>query len=283
MNNPLVIIPALVKLGFAIEAKLNLLCEAFSSSYELLTYADSPPLHRWYMGAGELSEADDHFNQSVAQWCEQFGLAVSDHCHKTTIYRGRDIDRKVSEQAQADPTRWVILIHHGAHLPAAYREIIQTINNPILLLGSHPWLETPKMIAAIDPVHEQDRGQYADKQIVKQALTLRHALQAELSIVHSCYVPAYLLKYKASINATHQEEFDNFIADNKLLNYNHRLLQGSPDTTLPQHVKNQHANILLVGSVARGYLARKLIGSTTEHLLDHPPCDLVLIRPDTSS
>ena len=60
MNNPLVIIPALAKLGFAIKSKLSLLSEAFSSSYELLIYADSPPLHRWYMGSDELAEAADH-------------------------------------------------------------------------------------------------------------------------------------------------------------------------------------------------------------------------------
>jgi nucleotide-binding universal stress UspA family protein len=40
-----------------------------------------------------------------------------------------------------------------------------------------------------------------------------------------------------------------------------------------------NADIVVIGAVARGAIQRMLLGSTAELILDHVPCDLLIVKP----
>ena len=53
-----------------------------------------------------------------------------------------------------------------------------------------------------------------------------------------------------------------------------------PEVCLESAVKQQHADFLVMGAVARrGVVKRLLLGSTAARVLDRLPCDIVVIKP----
>ena len=52
---------------------------------------------------------------------------------------------------------------------------------------------------------------------------------------------------------------------------------GDPASALRKYVLSNHTDVLAMGSVARGFLDRDVIGSTTENMLADAPCDLLLV------
>ena len=57
--------------------------------------------------------------------------------------------------------------------------------------------------------------------------------------------------------------------------------EGDTREVLIASIEELHADIVVMGAVARGALQRMLLGSTAELILDHVPCDLLIVKPGT--
>ena len=57
------------------------------------------------------------------------------------------------------------------------------------------------------------------------------------------------------------------------------VLDGLAHVCLESAVKQQNADFLVMGAVARRGVKKLLIGSTAARVLDRLPCDLVIIKP----
>jgi nucleotide-binding universal stress UspA family protein len=55
--------------------------------------------------------------------------------------------------------------------------------------------------------------------------------------------------------------------------------EGFPRTTLVAALGDLHADLAVVGSHGRNAIQRLLIGSTSEHLVRHAPCPVLVVRP----
>ncbi|HLZ09944.1 MAG TPA: universal stress protein [Chloroflexota bacterium] len=58
-----------------------------------------------------------------------------------------------------------------------------------------------------------------------------------------------------------------------------RVLEGSPTNMLVEAIVETRADLVVVGSHGRNAIQRLLIGSTSEHLIRHAPCPVLVIRP----
>lgn len=109
-------------------------------------------------------------------------------------------------------------------------------------------------------------------------------------------VNAYHIPYRALTTKTNaacelskrdkeraEAELKGEIADfEKLLDskrsYQWQLIEGTPIAVLVREVKRLDADLVCVGTHARSWLSKALLGSTAEALLSDPPCD-VLVAP----
>jgi universal stress protein E len=47
---------------------------------------------------------------------------------------------------------------------------------------------------------------------------------------------------------------------------------------LPFFARDRQADLVVMGAVARWSMQRTVIGSTAERVLDHLPCDILIVR-----
>jgi nucleotide-binding universal stress UspA family protein len=53
---------------------------------------------------------------------------------------------------------------------------------------------------------------------------------------------------------------------------------GSPEQILIEEAKEWNADLVVVGSHGRGFWGRMLLGSTTDALVHHAPCSVLVVR-----
>src|SRR5690606_135690 len=58
-----------------------------------------------------------------------------------------------------------------------------------------------------------------------------------------------------------------------------RQLPGNPRDLLPYVAREEQADVVVMGALARSAGGRKVVGSTAERVLDHLPCDVLIVRP----
>lgn len=172
--------------------------------------------------------------------------------------------------------------------------LIRTCPVPLLLTKANPWAAAPRILAAVDPGHANDKPAALDARILEHAAMLAGALNGELHAAHA-YVPRAVLAAASaaaqpmaiSVSAQElaQEEADQRkevralvapydVADDRL-----HIEPGGPAQVLPRIAAAMHADIIVMGAVARSGLKRVFIGATAEDVLEHLPCDALVVKP----
>ena len=65
---------------------------------------------------------------------------------------------------------------------------------------------------------------------------------------------------------------------NSNLDLTTQISTGSPEQILIEEAKNWNADLVVVGSHGRGFWGRMLLGSTTDALVHHAPCSVLVVR-----
>ena len=58
---------------------------------------------------------------------------------------------------------------------------------------------------------------------------------------------------------------------------------GAPEQILIEEAKEWNADLVVVGSHGRGFWGRMLLGSTTDALVHHAPCSVLVVRQPNRS
>jgi len=59
------------------------------------------------------------------------------------------------------------------------------------------------------------------------------------------------------------------------------ILEGETRELLVGLTQKRKTDILVIGAVSRSAAKRLLVGSTAESVLDHVPCDILIVKPST--
>jgi universal stress protein E len=166
---------------------------------------------------------------------------------------------------------------------------------PLLLCRTADWAPRPRLLAALDPGHHGDKPAALDHDIVAAAQLLARHLGGEVEAVHVFFPAALLAATSAmagiplapdlggtSLIEAERERLTRCmheIAQSHGLDANAvRVVQGSAAERLPQLAAERHADLVVMGAVSRSRLSELFIGSTAERVLDHLPCDVLVIR-----
>ena len=234
--------------------------------------------------------------EEIADQLRQTGLDVSTHVHwGNPLHEG--ILRRIAE---CEPD----LVFKDTHYHSALRRalfsntdwhLVRICPVPLLLCRTADWAPRPRLLAALDPGHHGDKPAALDHDIVAAAQLLARHLNGDVEAVH-VFFPAALLAATSAMagiplppelggTSLIEAERDRLtrcmheIAESHGLDANAvRVVQGSAAERLPQLAAERHADVLVMGAVSRSRLREMFVGSTAERVLDHLPCDVLVIR-----
>ncbi len=161
-------------------------------------------------------------------------------------------------------------------------DLIRACPVPLLLVKPRALAAKPRIVAAIDPLHEHDKPGKLNDAIYALAVELADTVGGELYAVHSCSPPMGIdlpADVAEQLADQHRRAFAEFLVSHPVPDGNAKLLPGPPAESLTQAAETLAADLMVMGAVSRRGLTRWFIGSTAERVLDRLPCDLVIVKP----
>jgi universal stress protein E len=166
---------------------------------------------------------------------------------------------------------------------------------PLLLTKPKPWRAPPVLMAAVDPGHANDPAAALDRGILDVTLSIAKQCDAEVHVIHA-YLSAAIVTpvvgamppmIGASVEALAVEnelkraQVKRLTDDYAVADANLHVDAGMAWEYLPRMAGEWHADILVMGAIARSGLQRVLMGSTAERVLEALPCDVLVVKsPD---
>jgi universal stress protein E len=170
--------------------------------------------------------------------------------------------------------------------------LIRTCPYPLWLVKPHKLSAKPLIIAAVDP--PPDETTRVDQAIVEQAQAVAAKTGGEVHLLHT-YQPLTGIGAEATrtfkpirlpvdelsqrIAEEHRRRLDALAAANGIAKSHTHQLPGRAREVIPFLARDRNADLVVMGAVARWSLQRAVIGSTAEKVLDHLPCDILIVRP----
>ena len=162
------------------------------------------------------------------------------------------------------------------------RPALSLPDGPLLLVKPRQIADPPRVMVAVDPVHEHDKPAALDDALFRFGEALAHAADGELHLVHAMTMPLGLqLPPEAAqfIVNEHTVAMKAFLSAHEVPVANVHMMQGLAHKCLQSAATEHAADFLVMGAVARRGLSKLFIGSTADRTLDRLPCDLVVIKP----
>jgi universal stress protein E len=173
--------------------------------------------------------------------------------------------------------------------------LIRSCPVPLLLVKPRDVGTAPRILAAVDPLHEHDKPAELDHAILAFAREMAAAVRGELHVLHaydtapmlaaaSAATPAGVAgvpvhELVAGLEREHRQALQGLLRDVSVEAGNVRLEEGAPHERLEFVAEQIEADFVVMGAVSRSALQRLFVGSTAERALDRLPCDLVVIKP----
>jgi universal stress protein E len=173
--------------------------------------------------------------------------------------------------------------------------LIRACPAPLMLVKPASVAPIKSIIAAVDPVHDRDKPADLDHKIIAAAQRLAAVANGDLHIVHAFDpAPVYTVSADAmsfpiaepinlvmqGLKLRHTKALDALLKPYAIPKERVHLGEGGTREVLIASIEELHADIVVMGAVARGAIQRMLLGSTAELILDHVPCDLLIIKPE---
>ena len=285
-------------------AKAALLARLSGASLELFACDFDPALTgQPFFDTDALRGLREDFIEDRAEYLENLadelrtgGLDVTTHVHwDNPLHEG--ILRRVAEFS---PDLVVKDTHYHSVLRRALFSntdwnLIRRCPVPMLLSRTAEWAARPLILAALDPGHHGDKPAALDHDILDAALLLARYLDGHVEAVHA-FFPAALLaavtgmagmplapelgatEILESERARLTEAIGAIARAHALDERSMQVVQGSAAEVLPRHAAERRADLMVMGAVSRSRLREIFIGSTAERVLDHLPCDVLVVK-----
>lgn len=190
--------------------------------------------------------------------------------------------------ARVKESRADMLVHsarrHGlvSRLFLSHRdwELIRRCPCPLLLAREQDWQSKPVFVAAIDPLHSNEKPAELDGSLVAMGSDLAASSGGSLYLFHCYYQPPVAGIYPIEMDEEYFREKalpllrEFAIPEGKLVLSSQGILQS-----LPACMEQVSGDVVIMGVISRSRLDRFFIGSTAEKLLDHIAQDVLLLKP----
>ena len=221
---------------------------------------------------------------------------------ETSVSHDRPVDDAIIDRAMELDPRFVVKGTHY-HSPAERAtfsdvdwQLMKKLNYPLWFVKPVPWKDKPTIVAAVDPTHNKDKEALLDTRIVSMAKSIADACSGHIELVHTyqrlveigssatwTFKPVKLPidELDVKIRDEHRRKLDEFASDCGIPDEAVHQLPGRPQDLLPTFARTQGASLMVMGALSRGGIRRRYIGNTAARVLDHLPCDVLVIPPQT--
>jgi universal stress protein E len=172
-------------------------------------------------------------------------------------------------------------------------QLVRSCPYPLWLVKPHEIRVKPVIVAAVDPTHSHDKPAALDHFIVDHAQSLARPTGGEVHLLHTYHrlvgigreatrtfkpIELPLDELSRKIQAEHRAKLDELAKANDIDEEHTHQLPGDTKELLPTFARTHGADLVVMGALARWGLKRAVLGSTAEKVLDHLPCDILVVR-----
>ena len=245
----------------------------------------------------DIDQAEQDILARLAKVPREHGIEVT-----TAISHDRPVEDVIINRAMEISPRFVVKGTHY-HTPAERAtfsdtdwQLMKRLDYALWFVKPVEWKEHPLIVAAVDPMHQQDEKALLDTRIVAKATSLADACEGRVALLHTYQrlveigsramwaikpvrLPVDELDEK--IRDEHRQKLDSFASDCGIPAESVHQLPGRAHELLPSFAQSHGANLIVMGALSRSGLKKRYIGNTAARVLDHLPCDILVIPPQT--
>lgn len=172
-------------------------------------------------------------------------------------------------------------------------QLIRYNSTPLLLVRPGEGHQYNHAMAAIDPLHADDKPASLDQRILEatglmsslhpMSLDVVNVVAPMLSAAPTVAEPLLATDTMAqeAVAKAHRKRVDELVDEQGLDGATIQVTVGDPADEIVALAQEHKVDLLIMGAVARSALGRFLIGNTAEKVLDAVDCDLLIIKPES--
>jgi universal stress protein E len=171
-------------------------------------------------------------------------------------------------------------------------ELIRHCRVPLLIVKGRAAWRRPRILAALDPFHANDKPRVLDDEIVEAARAVAAIVRGSIHAAHiyrrlGGYIPNLWGGSPAPGTTQAQEkayegevrkQFYGALSRYGIAKSKAHLLCGDPAIELPVLARSIRAGLVVMGAISRSGVKRVFIGSTAEQVLDSLRCDVLVVK-----
>jgi universal stress protein E len=142
-------------------------------------------------------------------------------------------------------------------------------------------------------LHSHDKPASLDRKIVRFAKTIAAQCEGSLQVLHTYqrleaiglramkrFKPVKLPidEIDEKIKNEHRQALDAFAKECEVPDDAVHQLPGRAHELLPTFARANGASLVIMGALARSGLKQRIVGSTAARVLDHLPCDVLIVH-----
>jgi universal stress protein E len=282
-----------VQLAKGLGAELELFYRAFDSA---IVHPGKPGVHQPVPDIRAYVEELQRQLQTLAEELQATGLRVTARAEWDT----HSDDGIIREVLRCQPA--FLVIESFPKTPAdgvlyyqRHHRLIENCPCPLLLIRSaQPYPATPRVLAAVDPMHAHAKTAALDEAIITAASGISAALSAEVHLFHARaqwakathqirgpdWIPDVLkVENQVAYEAAVQSRLAELARLHTLSAQRLHLVDGDVRDCLPSFIQADAVDILTLGALSRSALQRILLGETALRLLEKVDCDMLIVKP----
>jgi len=264
------------------EPSSNLLGESF------VYFADMQML------ANSIKSEQDAVLQQLAASAEELGIAVY-----TSSSSERPEADMIANKAQSCGAKFVVkgTHYHSPTERASFAhtdwQLIRDLGCPLWFVKPAEWQEHPVIVAAVDPTHGDDKHADFDCRIIRTAQAIGEKCDGSLLLFHTYQrleeIGARVTwKFKPEklplddldekIREEHRSAIEALAEKCAVPAEAVHQLPGRTHELLPTFARANGVSLVVMGALAKSGLKRRIVGSTAARVLDHLPCDVLIVH-----
>lgn len=174
--------------------------------------------------------------------------------------------------------------------------LIRNCPIPLWLVKPVDFPDSPTFVAAVDPMHEHDKPAVLDDEVLRIGEIIATGVGGDLHAFHAydpriamttttpdIFVPPASLPFDEIaevMRSRHKKRFERLISYYDIEDDKAHLKEGLTHEELSRFAEELGASVVVMGTISRNRLKRLFVGATAERVLEHLPCDLLVVKPD---
>ncbi len=196
-----------------------------------------------------------------------------------------NVANKVSPDLVIKSTHHHSAIERGLITNTDWR-LIRKCPAPLLLVKPNEWIADGSVVTAVDPMHVKAEQSDLDNALLNGASSIASTLQQNLRVFHSYYPFVSALfplggesqDYLQRVEEQHREKVLALMQAHDIPDESLDISCGELISSLGNCLRQNKANILVVGALSRNIIERAIVGNTAEKILEDCPCDVLVLK-----